>query len=392
MIMDIGIEGYKSITGKIEFSLNKYTVLAGENNAGKSNVVCYLQEKQKDIPSLSEYEVIYIRSNQINPQNECSTSQKTSDFSKIIAPILDEIVDEGILKELIEKFEESEEKKKMEEEINRALERSGVQDKVSLHLKSQFGVDDVRKLVGVKILDQYGIGDSERDFNDVGQGIQRLIVVGFILYYKKLFVSNDGKNILLLMEEPEAYLHPKLKKTLHTMLKDLVTEKDGGGGIDVRVVITTHDPYFIELNTENTIYHVSRDENSKATTISKPLSEDKTRLGYVSHSEINYVVFKQPSPSYFLELYEHFKNLSEPEVTTYTDFDEKYLKDKKGHDGNNIKADKKDKKGKDITYLTELRHKLAHPESSGSSNEEIIEKGIKDLLHVFKDESVTENT
>ncbi len=380
----ISIENYKSITDKIEFELADYTVFAGKNNAGKSNILCHIHENYKKEVD-PECEVIYIRSDQIDPRTECSTSQKGSEFSKTVVPILNEIVDETILSDLISKFDKSGEKKKAEDEINKILSDSGVEDKkVIISMGSDFGPDDVRKLIGVKALDQYREKDNEIDLDSIGQGSQRLMSIAFILYYKKIYASGGNKKILLLIEEPEAYLHPEWKKSLNTMIKKLLKKEDGSG-VDVKVAITTHDPDFVRLNRDDKIYEVSRDQNTKSTTL-KHMDNSWSVLGYRSHSEINYFVFNQLSESYFLELYEHFKIKSG--INSYDKFDSERLAGKNNTEGKPLLADEKDASGNDITYVTKLRHEFAHPEEEKSVDEGLIAKGIKDLLRIFNDQAI----
>src|SRR3989344_2493778 len=87
-------------------------------------------------------------------------------------------------------------------------------------------------------------GMKHTKFEDLGQGWQRLIIAIFLLTTVEQNLNKD-KLRLILFEEPEAYLHPKLKKDLNKMLKIISKNPNS------QVIITTHDPYFSMTNLDD---------------------------------------------------------------------------------------------------------------------------------------------
>ncbi len=79
----------------------------------------------------------------------------------------------------------------------------------------------------------------------MGQGTQRLVILSILKAYTDLLLERSiiSDNLtLIVFEEPEVYLHPKLKKELNNVLRKI------GNTTNHQVIITTHDPYFASSN------------------------------------------------------------------------------------------------------------------------------------------------
>lgn len=106
--------------------------------------------------------------------------------------------------------------------------------------------------------------DKPIEFNDLSSGEK--VIIGLIL---KLFTSNYyEQNLtfpdLLILDEPDAHLHPEMSKLLLDVLKDTFVKKHG-----VKVIITTHSPSTIALSSENCIYQLKNGINSSLSKIQK---------------------------------------------------------------------------------------------------------------------------
>lgn len=83
---------------------------------------------------------------------------------------------------------------------------------------------------------------TNRNIDAKGSGLQRL---GYILMHSKLIDKISNKNIILLIDEPDIYLHNGLQKKLYNHLKVL--------SIKAQIFITTHSKVFIDgFNLRNT--------------------------------------------------------------------------------------------------------------------------------------------
>ena len=375
--IEIIIPGEKSscIRDDLKIDLGKYTVLAGVNNSGKTSIVRALIN-HKD---LTDYEKIHIPAENVKPKEEVLKNTATGDsFYKIIQDILNPIFDKNILDNLIEEFDKSSDKTDFIEGVNTILRQFGV-DKKEFDIK--ISQDEFKESVIVKIAkgivrDLYKTDIEEVDINNIGMGTQRLIIAALIQYYEMNKIS-DGKKTLLIIEEPEIYLHPKWKSSLHNALVKLSEDEN------IKVLITTHDPYFIELGKDQKIWKVYRDsEKNDTTAIEIVANNTLLASGFKSHSEINYSIFDIPSNAYFLELYEHSKRKVNSDYRyPYKDFDNKMFNDHFRAKGRtqSIDGDKRDT----LMDITKLRHCIAH----GKEDDTIsisLEDAIKDIIDYLK--------
>lgn len=101
-------------------------------------------------------------------------------------------------------------------------------------------------------------------FDDLSSGEK--VIIGLIL---KLFTSDYyNKNLnfpeLLILDEPDAFLHPEMSKLLIDVLQETFVEKYG-----IKVIISTHSPSTIALCPENNIFQLKNGLDSSLKQISK---------------------------------------------------------------------------------------------------------------------------
>ena len=79
-------------------------------------------------------------------------------------------------------------------------------------------------------------GDSVRGFEEFGTGEQQILLMAFIKAYMAVFTA---ENFVLIIEEPEAHLHPLAQK----WLKEYILELCSSG---IQIIISTHSADFID--------------------------------------------------------------------------------------------------------------------------------------------------
>ncbi|MFA5014972.1 MAG: AAA family ATPase [Actinomycetota bacterium] len=375
-----------SIKEEIPLDLAKYTIFAGENNCGKSNLIKAIYKNEK----FNSYKKIFIPAESIQPQEEeLKVTAKTAEFYKLIETIIKPMFNKDMLNKLIEEFKISPEKEEFINAINKELGRFGLcKHKFDVKIEKEKIEEDIiiKKTTGI-VRDLYETDIDEVDIGKVGMGTQRLIVAALIIYYERKKIRNE-KEVIIFFEEPELYLHPRLKNGLYESLLKL-SERE-----DTMVLLTTHDPYFIELGRSQSIYKVFRDSNKKdATAVS--LMEKNGLLGYKSYSEINYLIFGIPSRTYFLELHETLMyevynfvkdggsiedNIEKDDngckkPTEYNILNEWIIKqESKGK----VKIEFEDEK-KTNPKVSKLRHQIGHPKEETVDIDDELDNGIKDL-------------
>lgn len=92
-------------------------------------------------------------------------------------------------------------------------------------------------------------GEETRSFEELGTGQQQILALSFANAYCQAFFEN----IVLIIEEPEAHLHPLAQKWLAKNIFKMAAH-------GLQVVITTHSPYFVSLMNLEGIVLVRKDE------------------------------------------------------------------------------------------------------------------------------------
>lgn len=76
---------------------------------------------------------------------------------------------------------------------------------------------------------------------NLGEGVQRLAVIALYRSYLKRHGRNE--RAVLLIEEPESYLHPQARKTLFAVLRDALKADEE---VEGQIVYTTHSENFVD--------------------------------------------------------------------------------------------------------------------------------------------------
>lgn len=344
------------------FELGAYTIFAGENNAGKTHLLKSIEEK------IGEEKVIYIPAEEINAEEQIKISAANDPMRATISKLVDITiesmpnVDYEKINGLFENIKNTFNSFKLEGVALQMSQREFTREDVKKAVHDSV----VKKVLEAKILDRYDASRDplELDISSASQGTQRVIIASIIQELKKIRIS--GEEIYILFEEPEIYLHPKLKQNLYNALRVLSEQ-------NIKVVISTHDPYFIELGKGQKIYEVFRNPDKKHSTDVKEVTNKDGVLGYRSEAEINYSIFGLVSNTYYLELYEKLVSLFEESEercesckkssrSQYNSLNEWLLKKK----ARTVEGDKNN------TRLSKLRYVIGH--KSKDSQKYVVEK------------------
>lgn len=97
-------------------------------------------------------------------------------------------------------------------------------------------------------------GSHTRAFEELGTGQQQILALTFAHAYAKSFI---GQGLVFILDEPEAHLHPLAQKWLAKQIFKMA--EDG-----LQIVITTHSPYFINLDYLESIYLIRKNDQTEA--------------------------------------------------------------------------------------------------------------------------------
>ncbi|NEE01504.1 ATP-dependent nuclease [Phytoactinopolyspora halotolerans] len=116
-----------------------------------------------------------------------------------------------------------------------------------------------------------------RNFDELGTGQSQVLALAFAYAYAMAYGQSDGT--ILVVDEPEANLHPLAQQWLATRLNGLAEP-------GLQVVLTTHSPHFVDLVHPENLVMVRKQENG-ATTVMQRTREELRQLllGRGAHPE-----------------------------------------------------------------------------------------------------------
>lgn len=113
----------------------------------------------------------------------------------------------------------------------------------------------------------------------LGEGVQRLAIIALYRTYLK-YHGRNAKAILL-VEEPESYLHPQARNVLFDVLKEAIL---GESGTEGQIIYTTHSEDFIDCGQfENIIMFADTTDSVEVRHISEEILKNHTlSFGHIS--------------------------------------------------------------------------------------------------------------
>jgi AAA15 family ATPase/GTPase len=140
--------------------------------------------------------------------------------------------------------------------------------------------------------------DEEVNFNDLSSGEKVLMSLIFYLYN-----STERKTFpkLLLLDEPDAHLHPSMTQQFLNVIKNVLVEK-----YKVQVIMTTHSPSTVVLAPEESIFEMSISEPRIKKTPSKnhTVSLLTSGLVYVGKGTKYFIVEDEDDVEFYSFAYE----------------------------------------------------------------------------------------
>ncbi len=196
--------------------------------------------------------------------------------------------------------------------------------------------------------------------DDIGTGYEMI----FTFLYSYYLSQQSGKKLILLIDEPELHLHPKIQEDFANLLIDFSK--------NAQIFIATHSPLFIKQIMENNHSLVKVLKKTK-TGISESALLDR-KLPYISANEINYISFQLPTEEYHNELYEELKN-NHGQGLGIPAFDNNYFKISKSEQCKYPNYGKPNQ----VTLHTFIRNQIHHRGTCGKASVADIESSIEKM-------------
>lgn len=186
--------------------------------------------------------------------------------------------------------------KALEDKINHSKVKIAFpQTKISFQFNPETK-QDVHKSALIYVDDGF-----KSQLQDKGSGIQSAVIIGLFDFYIKE-IAKAGGNSLLVIEEPELYLHPHGRRVISDRLDDFL---DGDKN---QVVISTHSSEFISTISENINLIVVKKDDVKGTVAknaSFKTAKEKQILLKSQNTEMffaDFVILVEGADKYILEI------------------------------------------------------------------------------------------
>jgi putative ATP-dependent endonuclease of the OLD family len=108
-------------------------------------------------------------------------------------------------------------------------------------------------------------GDFTISATQLGEGIQNALVLSIL----QAFEERRKKGAILLVEEPEMFLHPQMQRSLYKTLRKI--------GETNQIIYTTHSPHFVTVPDYREVLLVRKGLDSGTTATRSPLATDAKR-------------------------------------------------------------------------------------------------------------------
>lgn len=302
-------------------------------------------------------DVVFLDKNRLY-QTRCG-SFNTTRFDRLMEDFSHQYIkNTGTIKNLNVSIDTEAKKDKIENKflelaINKFSEISGIK----LHLEL---IDNYRPFKNAYFAEEKE-NNQQIPISNLGSGYEMI----FSLIYSFYLAQQSGKQLIVLIDEPELHLHPALQKQFVLFLVEISK--------DAQIFITTHSSLLIkQLAYNNKVKTMILQSGPKISTL-----QDR-KLPYISSNETNYLAFNLPTEEYFNELYEELKYIY-GEDKSYQKFDNEFFIEKMG--------ESKDSPWKDhpnsVSIHTYIRNQIHHQRDNGKPNDAALRISIEKLRTYF---------
>jgi len=212
------------------------------------------------------------------------------------------------------------------------------------------------------------VNDLELQTNQIGSGIELLVSLIFL----ETLASLSKEDIIILIDEPELHLHPKLQKSLIPYFNEVIKTS--------QILCTTHSPYLYQdcVNRPNTELTICLKDKSDVISFDSIASSNLFPWS-PSWGEINFKAFDLPTVEFHNELYGHLQDKNNTHTIASTESfliaqgivqSKSYIKIHKGTP----------QPPSNMTIMTYIRNKIHHPENTLNpdfTNKEIYDSVIE---------------
>lgn len=197
--------------------------------------------------------------------------------------------------------------------------------------------------------------------NNLGSGYEMI----FSLLYSFFLAQQSGKQLIVLIDEPELHLHPTLQEKFIKFLLEFSK--------NAQIFITSHSPLLVKQLSYNEKVKMRILQNG-----SEVLDIGKRALPYISANETNFIAFNLATEEYHNELYEELKSLHGVSKD-YKLFDGDFFVTMKGEPKNSPWRGNQN----EVSEHTFIRNQIHHQKDNGKTEYNALKSSIEEMRSFF---------
>lgn len=206
------------------------------------------------------------------------------------------------------------------------------------------------------------------ELNRLGSGYEMI----FSLLYSFYLSQQAGKDLIILIDEPELHLHPELQGKMVDILLTLSKS--------AQILISTQSPLLVKqtMHNEEVLVQVLKRNNNSVELV----NPDDRVLPYLSANEINYVAFGLPTEEYHNELYEELlinNSQSQQVAPKIKPFDVRFFQQSKGEPASYPYLGNPN----EVSLHTHIRTQIHHRGTAGKPDVNDIKTSIDKMRSFF---------
>jgi len=204
--------------------------------------------------------------------------------------------------------------------------------------------------------------NQQISLSNLGSGYEMI----FAFLYSFYLAQQSGKQLIVLIDEPELHLHPRLQEKFVELLLELSKM--------AQIILTSHSPLLVK--------QLSFNENVKISIIEsdgQKVSEiEKRVLPYISANETNFLAFNLATEEFHNELYEELKSIHGANKG-YELFDNDFFITTKSEPKNSPWKGTQN----EVSEHTFIRNQIHHQKENGKTEYNALKSSIEKLRSFF---------
>lgn len=204
--------------------------------------------------------------------------------------------------------------------------------------------------------------NQQISLSNLGSGYEMI----FALLYSFYLAQQSGKQLIVLIDEPELHLHPRLQEKFVAFLLEFSKK--------AQILLASHSPLLVKQLSENDKVKIRVLEND-----GQKVSEiEKRVLPYISANETNFLAFNLATEEYHNELYEELKSVHGVSKD-YKAFDNDFFVANKGEPKNSPWKGNQN----EVSVHTFIRNQIHHQKDNGKTEYSVLKSSIEKMRSFF---------